>query len=468
MGVTLVEGGAEERLHVVIAGGGVAALEALLALAELAPGRISVELIAPEDEFLYRPLTVAEPFGLGEARRLGLAEICEAWGAEHRRAAVSEIVPAERVVRTSDGEEIEYGALLVAIGAYPVEALAGALTYRGQDDNPEMARLVAEIEAGNARRVAFAVPASVRWALPLYELALLTAATLRGARSKPELTVVTHESHPLDLFGRRASDSVRGLLAGEGIGLITGTAPALAKPGRLLLADGSEREADRVVTLPELRVPDLHGLPQGPRGFIPTDPQMRIEGVPSAWAAGDATWFPVKQGGLAAQQADVAAASIAALAGAGKAPVPFRPVLRGALLTGSVPHFMRSPFAGDEGSTSDGGALWWPPGKIAARYLAPFLAARFEGRQPTAALSDLEPPAREGAQMDEADRGEAIELALSAAEADARLRDYDGALHWLEIAEQLNMVLPREYVDKRRRWSEAAGRLAAVGGSRKP
>ena len=56
-------------MHVVIAGGGVAGVEALLALSALAEGLVDVELVSPTDEFVYRPLLVAEPFGAAAARR---------------------------------------------------------------------------------------------------------------------------------------------------------------------------------------------------------------------------------------------------------------------------------------------------------------------------------------------------------------------------------------------------------------
>src|SRR5262249_5119732 len=95
---------------------------------------------------------------------------------------------------------------------------------------------------------------------------------------------------------------------------------------------------------------------------------------------GDMTTFPVKQGGIAAQQADVVAAAIAARAGADVVPEPFDPVLRGLLLTGGAPAFLRAELHGGRADTSSVAdeALWWPPGKIAARYLAPFLASHAE------------------------------------------------------------------------------------------
>jgi sulfide:quinone oxidoreductase len=46
------------------------------------------------------------------------------------------------------------------------------------------------------------------------------------------------------------------------------------------------------------------------------------------YAIGDMTNRPLKQGGLAAQQADVAAAAIGAAAGLTASSEPYRPVLR--------------------------------------------------------------------------------------------------------------------------------------------
>ena len=89
------------------------------------------------------------------------------------------------------------------------------------------------------------------------------------------------------------------------------------------------------------------------------------------YAAGDATSAPVKQGGLATQQADAAAAAIAArVVGPPIVPEPFHPVLRGLLLTGGTPLHVMS---GGEGVASER-PLWAPVGKVVARYLSPWLA----------------------------------------------------------------------------------------------
>ena len=127
--------------------------------------------------------------------------------------------------------------------------------------------------------------------------------------------------------------------------------------------------------------------PAGRRGCPPTrSASCRSTRTPACagstdvWAAGDATDFPLKQGGIATQQADVAATAIAARAGAAVEPEPFRPLLRGILLTGTGAWWLRSEPGGGGGEGELAGhALWWPPSKIAGRWLSPYLAERDEG-----------------------------------------------------------------------------------------
>lgn len=456
MSATLIKGRGPAPLDVVIAGGGVAGLEALLALHELAGPRVRVELLAPERDFVYRPLSVAEPFGLAHPARIDIAELAAMHGARQRRDSLASVDAARRTLHTKSGRTLRYDALLLAIGARPVEAVHGALTFRGPADVEAFGRLLEELADGTVHSVAFAAHDRVRWPLPLYELALLSAAHLEslGARGI-DWKLVTHESAPLEVFGERASRAVAELLEEAGIEIVTGRVPHMTKGGRLQLEDGGELEVERVVATPELHVPFLPGVPRGPGGFIPTDDVGRIKGLERVFAAGDATSFPIKQGGLAAQQADVAAASIATLAGAPIEPRPPDLLLRAALLTGSAPRFLRARLSDREATSTAGrSVLWWPPGKIAARYLAPYLAGRTEGGRPPP-LDDVEALLGKEADAAEADRTAALELAFTAADADAGWEDYESALKWLEVAEKLNVTLPPAYARKRDEWSRA-------------
>jgi len=148
--------------------------------------------------------------------------------------------------------------------------------------------------------------------------------------------------------------------------------PIAFEDGVLRSTDGSGITADAVVALPKLEGAHLDGIPQDERGFVPTDDYGRVAELTDVYAAGDLTQSSIKQGGVAAQEADSVAEAIAADAGAPVRPSPCRPVVRGLLFTGFVPRFLRHEEGGP--SLVDTQPLWWPPGKIVGRYLSPFLA----------------------------------------------------------------------------------------------
>jgi sulfide:quinone oxidoreductase len=367
----------KEPTRVTIVGGGVAALEAMIALRQLAEKRVRIELVTPTPEWSYRPLAVAEPFGLGKAKRYDLVRIARDHGAAMHLAGVQAVSPDAHELLTWDGRTLDYELLLLAIGAKPTTALPGSVTVRGPGYTGRFRTMLHDLDQRRIARVAFAVPAGASWPLPLYELALMTAAHVaKLGLGDVELSLVTPEEEPLELFGPAASKAARELLAERGVTLHTSRYPTDVRDHELLVTPTGSVGADRVVSLPRLRGPFLPGLPHDPDGFIPTDLHGLVAGEADVYAAGDATTSPVKQGGVATQQADAAAEAIAARAGADVDPRPFRPILRGMLLTGAAPRYLRadvSGAAGDSSSASDQ-ALWWPPSKIAGYWLAPYLA----------------------------------------------------------------------------------------------
>jgi sulfide:quinone oxidoreductase len=371
---------------ILVAGGGVAALEAALRLRELGEGRLHVELLAPEQHFWYRPLAVAEPFGRGQVRRFDLPTLATAAGASFSHGELTSVDTPRRIAYTAPGGPVEYSALLIACGTVPTPAIDGAVTFRGPADTERIEQLLTDLEAGRVGSLLFVVPAGATWSLPVYELALMTAGWLAERRlTGVEVGIVTPEEEPLHLFGHDASAAVRALLDERGIQLHVHTVAAEARAGELLLVGGGVVPADRVVALPRLQGFRIGGIPQTFDGFVPVDRHGRVTGLADVYAAGDITTFPVKQGGIAAQLADAAAESIAAAAGAPVEPQPLRPVLRGMLLTGDGPRFLRNTLTDDapEGSQLSTEALWWPPTKIVGRHLAPFLAEQ-AGEEPPA------------------------------------------------------------------------------------
>ena len=363
-----------ERTHGVIAGGGVAALEAALALQHLASELVDVELVAPEPRFWYRPLAVGEPFGLGSVPSFDLAELARRAGALFTPDAVTHVYANARFVGTKAGANVPYDALLLACGVLPRPAIPGALTFRGPADTGLVSEVIAKIDAGEVGRVVVAVPLGAAWSLPAYELALMLAAHAEAAGRALHVALVTPEDEPLLLFGEAARDAIRRLLEERSIALRTGFFATAFRDGKLELLPSKSIEADCVIALPTLRGPRIDGLPQTRDGFVLVDAHGRVEGLDGVYAAGDLTRFPVKQGGLAAQQADAAAEAIAAAAGAELDPKPFRPVLRGLLLTGEGPRFLRRDIGSGTPGTVAVEPLWWPPAKLVGKHLAPFLA----------------------------------------------------------------------------------------------
>ena len=384
--------------QVVIVGGGVAGLEALIALRALVDARVAVTLVSRDDWFVDRPLTVAEPFGGGSAVRHSLPEIAAEFDAGFVRATVAAVAAGEHRVSCAGGPDLGFETLILAPGARTRAPFADVITFGAAGSGRAVMDMLSRLRSGEVRSAAFVAPSMAGWLLPLYELALMTGREL--ARSKVDgarLRLVTPENRPLMLFGDRGSESVARLLAAAGIEFI-GATHATVRDGEVALgASGESVAVDCVVTLPLMRGPGLAGVPATqPDDFIPVDEFGRVQGIADVYAAGDAVDFPVKQGGLAAQQADAVAAHVAARLGARVDAAPFRPVLRGMLLTGGEPRFMRSGVPNADPDIS--GAwypLWWPPTKIAGRYLAPYLLGRSEMQdfgRPDGGFIDLDIP----------------------------------------------------------------------------
>jgi sulfide:quinone oxidoreductase len=264
--------------------------------------------------------------------------------------------------------------------------------------------IVQDIEGGYIHRLAFLSAERMAWPLPLYELALMSAGRAFDSGIELAVTVVTPEASPLQIFGAAASSAVEAILERAHVQFVSSAHTELPKVGEVILEPGERRlRVDRAIALPELEGPAVRGIPLGDHGFIPVDPFGRVLGVEGIFAAGDATNFPVKHGGIAAQQADAVAQSIAAAAGAAVAAERLRPVIRGMLLTDQEPVYLSARLTGGGSYSSevDENPTWSPASKISARYLGPYLAglddeanagATPAGEGATAATADQQAP----------------------------------------------------------------------------
>ena len=387
------------KQRVIILGAGVAGLEAALALNELAREVVAVELVSPDEEFVYRPLAVAEPFRLGAAQRFPLSHLVAETGAGLTRAAATAVDTDRKIVETSTGE-LPYDQLLVALGAKPVEAVSGALTFRGPQDEAAFGEVLRAAREGRARRIVFTMPAGISWPLPLYELALLTAVHLAdsGAGSVA-IELVTPEPEPLQLFGAAASEAILELFDLHGMRLVTDAVPvevakapsasSAVRPSRRTTSSrfpasrGRAFRASLMTAAASSRSTSTSGCAATTTSSLPATPQTSRS---SRAGSRPSRRTPPPKRSLPRPEPT-------------SSPQPFTPVLRGLLLTGLTPRFLRLAL-GKHDTELDTEALWWPPAKIVGRYLAPLLAAQLH--------VSAAPPHSEGVEIDvELDRGPA-------------------------------------------------------------
>jgi sulfide:quinone oxidoreductase len=333
-------------------------------------------MIAPEDAYTYRPLAVAEPFGLAERFRVDLNAFSTSEEVGIHIGEVDRVDADNRSAHTANGTSYDYDYLVIATGAQRKPSLRNAISFVDAEGVSRFKDMLYRLEGGQVEAVAFSAGSKVGWFLPMYELALMTATFAQERNTPVELAVVTPESTPLIAFGPQNSDDVAKLLESAGIAVHASSHPVRFEDHELAIVPEGTVPADEVVAMPDLEGPAIPGLPADPAGFIPVDDACRIVGREREYAAGDATNFPVKQGGIAAQMAQAVARAIAVDVGALVDAKTFRPTLDGTLLSGKGAHHLRQSLA--MGSHEERGhqlrATWIPLEKVNATYLIDYLA----------------------------------------------------------------------------------------------
>ena len=365
---------AHAPLNVVVAGGGVAAVEFVLALHQLAGRRVQLTLVAPNEQLDVRALrTLASLTGVAPPQ-VPLQRVAVRTHARLEQTTLRRVLPDQHLAELGDGRRLPYDALVIATGARPVAAYgAGVATFGTEAGGDDTSAALSDLRTGRAQSAAFVVPPGVAWTLPIYELALLSAEQLRAQR--PQLMLVTPEAAPLAIFGAEPARATGELLRAAGIELHLGAYAEVDAPGHIELRPHAETvQADRILALPRQVGRAPQGVSADDDGFIAVDDLGRLRDADGVHAIGDVTTFPVKQGGLACQQADATATTIAAAAGADVEPRPFRPVLRGQLLAGARTLHLDSPIAGGGGpGVADARAIWRPAHKVDGLHLSRLL-----------------------------------------------------------------------------------------------
>jgi sulfide:quinone oxidoreductase len=267
--------------------------------------------------------------------------------------------------------------------------IRGALTFRDQRDLPGFRALLGELDERKLGFLVFAVPSGTSRPLPLCELALLSATRSRRRGARAEITLVTPEQRPLAAFGAQASELVAAELTDRGVRFLGACNPgSVCGGGALTVQSGATIQADRVVAVPVLKGARIAGIAANRWGFVPTDVAGRVQGMADVYGAG-ATAFPIKHGGLATQQADRIAHTIAAELGLTPHELKAKPVLEVKLVCGQRPLLLRveldefgQPTAATLAHTRSDRQPTRP--KVFARYLNPYL----ETQQPSHVLGE--------------------------------------------------------------------------------
>ena len=232
---------------IVVVGGGVAALEFLLALRALGGNPPAVAVVTPDTTPTLRPLQL-----LG-VQAPSLADLTSQLGAELVSGSVASVESERKRVLLRAGGAIAYDTLVLAPGATVVPGFDGVL-HLGLHDGAPLEALHDEIDRGDVDRIAFVAPATTGWLVPAYDAALLTA----GRSDALAITVVTPEQAPLESFGAEASGVVAAALAAANVHFRHGQVSAV-HPDRVDLLDGGAVAADRVVAVPLVRGPRISG-----------------------------------------------------------------------------------------------------------------------------------------------------------------------------------------------------------------
>src|SRR3954452_10420941 len=178
-------------MRVVVAGGGIAALEVLSGLRALAADHVEATLLAPVSTFSYRPLSTAVPFTFREERTRALNDLAEGLGARFVQDGLAQVDAARSRVLTHDGDFLPYDALVLAVGARAGRGGPGETWSRGREGAAVLTRLLHDLEDGTVRSVAFVVPRQAAWPIDAYELSLIASLAARRADSAPRVLLLT-------------------------------------------------------------------------------------------------------------------------------------------------------------------------------------------------------------------------------------------------------------------------------------
>jgi len=312
--------------HVLVVGGGFAALETAFLLRMRLHDQVEIKLVSNSDQFVFRPNSIYVPFGADPGSLLvDLHKPLARRNIGFELGSVVEVDPDSRLVSLAHGTCLRYDKLVVATGAdthaREVPGLGEhAATIWTPESMLDVRRRFAEVRdrarRGERQRVLFLVPPNNKCSGPLYEIVFMLETWLRRQHSREnvDITWSTYEHGFIQAFGPRLHELVSREYGERGIDGHVEEVVSEVLPGEVRYVDGSSRGYDHLIAFPPyISAVRYDSLPSDDRGFIETDLQTRlVTGHDDVYAPGDAGDFPIKQAFLAFLQADAVADHIAA------------------------------------------------------------------------------------------------------------------------------------------------------------
>ncbi len=308
--------------RVLVLGLGFGGLESAFYVKWKLKNRVDLTIIAPTDQFLFKPNTIYIPFGADPKEFVfSVRKGMEKRGIRFLQGKAVGIDPELSLVETTTTEgKIPYDYLIIATGAgMQPEDIPGLEDYAHTVWTPQaMLRLregyqkVRErLQDGKTQHILFLVPPHNKCSGPLYEIVFMTDTWFRRQklRDRLKITWTTFEKGYIQAFGPRLNEVVEKEFARRNIEGIKQVVVKEVKAQRVLYENGMEIEYDLLVSFPPYRAEiKFDTLPADERGFISTYlPTRQVQGYENIYVAGDTGDFPVKQAFLAFLQADAGA-----------------------------------------------------------------------------------------------------------------------------------------------------------------
>lgn len=307
--------------HVLVLGGGFAALETAFLLRMRLHDEIDITLASDSDCFVFRPNSIYVPFGADPSSLLlDLAKPLARRDIAFEHCGVVDVDPHAKVAELADGRRLHYDKLVIATGADThAEEIPGLAEHAATVWTPQsMLEVRGRFEEARDRardrehqRVLFLIPPNNKCAGPLYEIVLMFETWLRRQRVRDcvEITWSTYERTYIQAFGPRLHEVVEREFRERGIEGHTEETVDEVLPDEVRYRGGSSQPYDHLIAFPPYVAARRYAsLPSDERGFIRTELETRqVSGHDDVYAPGDAGDFPIKQAFLAFLQADAVA-----------------------------------------------------------------------------------------------------------------------------------------------------------------